>query len=74
MKIRIDLCRRDINEISIQVKSEIKHGIPLNWPNNADIGEFNANIMLAYRHLEDARMRLGKALQALDGGVSVYDK
>ena len=33
-----------------------------------------ANIMLAYRHMEDASMRLGKALQALDGGVSVYDK
>jgi hypothetical protein len=33
-----------------------------------------ANAMLAYRHLEDASMRLGKVLQALDGGVSVYDK
>jgi hypothetical protein len=33
-----------------------------------------ANIMLAYRHLEDASMRLGKTIQALDGGVSVYDK
>jgi len=33
-----------------------------------------ANATLAYRHLEDASMRLGKAIQALDGGVSVYDK
>ena len=33
-----------------------------------------ANIMLAYRHVEDARMRLGKVIQAMDGGVSVYDK
>lgn len=32
------------------------------------------NLTLAYRHLEDASMRLGKALQALDGGVSVYDR
>lgn len=32
-----------------------------------------ANVMLAYRHLEDASMRLGKVIQALDGGVSVYD-
>ena len=40
----------------------------------ADIGETKANIMLAYRHLEDARMRLGKVIQAQDGGVSVYDK
>ncbi len=39
-----------------------------------DNSEAIANIMLAYRHLEDASMRLGKAIQALDGGVSVYDK
>ena len=36
--------------------------------------EMKANLMLAYRHLEDARMRLGKVLQAMNGGVSVYDK
>jgi len=32
------------------------------------------NIILAYRHLEDARMRLGKAIQALDGGTSCYPR
>jgi hypothetical protein len=37
-------------------------------------GEAIANVMLAYRHLEDASMRLGKVIQALDNGVSVYDK
>ena len=36
--------------------------------------EAYANAELAYRHLEDASMRLGKAIQALDGGTSVYDK
>jgi len=40
----------------------------------ADYSEMKSNIMLAYRHLEDARMRLGKVIQAKDGGVSVYDK
>ena len=36
--------------------------------------EIKANIMLAYRHLKDARMRLGKALQAAsEDGVSIYD-
>lgn len=34
--------------------------------------EMDANLVLAYRHLEDARMRLGKAVQASDGGKSVY--
>ncbi|KKL79552.1 hypothetical protein LCGC14_2013740, partial [marine sediment metagenome] len=36
--------------------------------------EMKANVMLCYRHLEDARMRMGKAIQAYDGGVSVYPK
>lgn len=36
--------------------------------------EIISNVVLAYRHLEDASMRLGKAIQAIDGGVSVYDK
>jgi hypothetical protein len=36
--------------------------------------EVNANLMLAVRHLEDARMRLGKAIQwGAQGGVSCYD-
>jgi hypothetical protein len=39
-----------------------------------DRAEMIANLMLAYRHLEDASMRLGKAIQARDGGTSVYDK
>lgn len=36
--------------------------------------EMLANIMLAYRHLEDARMRIGKILQAAGDGVSILDK
>lgn len=37
-------------------------------------GEVMANIMLAYRHLEDARMRIWKVIQAFEGGVSNNDK
>ena len=36
-------------------------------------GEIHANIMLAYRHLEDARMRVGKVMQQLQGGTSKFD-
>lgn len=43
-------------------------------PEGGDSGEARANIMLAYRHLEDARMRVGKVMQQLQGGVSKYDK
>lgn len=43
-------------------------------PENVDAGEAIANVKLAYRHAEDARMRLGKVFQALSGGVSSYAK
>lgn len=46
----------------------------LNSGPGEDRGEARANIMLAYRHLEDARMRLGKSIQAMEGGVSCYDR
>lgn len=37
-------------------------------------GEAAAQAMLTVRHLEDARMRLGKVIQyGVNGGVSVYD-
>lgn len=39
-----------------------------------DYGEMNANLMLAFRCLEDARMRVGKVIQALEGGESIYDR
>lgn len=37
-------------------------------------GEMMANIMISYRHLEDARMRVGKVMQQLQGGVSIFDR
>ena len=37
-------------------------------------GEMKANIMLVVRHLEDARMRLGKVIQYAGDGVSIYDR
>lgn len=36
-------------------------------------GETMANAMLSYRALEDASMRLGKVIQARQGGKSIYD-
>lgn len=41
---------------------------------SVDMTELAANITLAFRHLEDSRMRLGKAIQSLEGGVSIFDK
>lgn len=36
--------------------------------------EVYANKMLVIRHIEDARMRIGKMLQYARDGVSIYDK
>lgn len=39
-----------------------------------DMNEAIATTVLAHRQLEMGRMWLGKSIQALDGGVSVYDR
>ena len=56
------------------LRREIKVIAEKLWQLPGEPGEATANARLAYRHLEDASMRLGKAIQALDGGTSVYDK
>lgn len=83
MKTLINNIRADISSVERQVtdlKGVIatfdlteREDVPAGCP-AADRGEMLANVTLAYRHLEDARMRLGKVIQAYDGGVSVYDK
>ena len=55
--------RTDIKKLAIRVK-ELK-SLPM--PPFKDNGETMANIMLSYRHIEDARMRLGKVLEVLNG-------
>jgi len=60
-------CRKQIEivKMTVQTLRDDRERVP---------GEIGANITLAYRHLEDARMRLGKAVQALDGGASCYPR
>lgn len=66
----------DVNTGRRQIKNSAAYIASLRrWANEQTLdGEVGANLQLAFRHLEDASMRLGKALQALDGGVSVYDR
>jgi hypothetical protein len=62
---------KGIGEQLLEVKTQVfNHDVAT----GEDRGELLANFMLAYRHLEDASMRLGKCIQAKDGGTSVYDK
>ena len=44
------------------------------YSQDADVEEMFANSVLAIRHNEDAAMRLGKVMQAKNGGVSVLAK
>lgn len=63
----------DIEEDTKEFKLDVAKGNMDLIDSVSDEGEILANIMIAYRHLEDARMRIGKAIQAYDGGTSVYN-
>lgn len=57
------------------IKGEIRSAIASEVNANPELEhEAKANITIAYRHLEDARMRLGKVIQAIEGGVSIWDE
>lgn len=68
--------RREIKRIAASVKG-LNDSVKKNEHEKTaveDRGEVIANLQLAYRALEDASMRVGKAIQAHNGGVSVYDR
>lgn len=66
--------RTDIGHIGHAVK-DLKTSGPVQGIEDVEHREEAIeNVKLAYRHLEDARMRLGKVLQAADGGVSILDR
>ena len=63
-----------LKALAAKVKEEVQSTKDRETTKVEDKGEIIANLMLTYRHLEDASMRVGKAIQARDGGASVYDK
>lgn len=77
------LVRGNIEKVKGMVKNGLLNHAALTGPNivldGANIPEtmqanMAANITLAFRALEDARMRLGKAMQANQGGISIFDR
>ena len=64
--------RARVEEVKMDVHVFAGHLKNREVDSKEDKGEQIANAMLAYRHLEDAKMRLGKVIQATEG-VSVYD-
>lgn len=67
-----DLETLDLKQHDVLCANTIREGM-LNL-SNQQAGEIIANIMLAHRHLEDARMRLGKVLQVYNSGESCYPR
>jgi hypothetical protein len=63
-----------VKNLRVKIASSPTSGDNSLYPPEADTGEMIANAMLAYRHLEDAAMRLGKVIQAADGGKSCYPR
>ncbi len=66
--------RKEIKRIAETLNDERREAREYEARDGEDRGEVIANLTLAFRHLEDASMRMGKAIQARDGGVSVYDR
>ena len=74
-KDRVLKMRSTLEGLKSSVHGLKRHNVFENRLNpDEDHGEMKANIMLTFRHLEDARMRLGKVIQALEGGISIFDK
>jgi exonuclease VII small subunit len=70
MKEKCETFRAQCKEIENQVRA-LKTTVTVSEA--AFNPEVPANLTLAIRHLEDARMRLGKAIQYMGDGVSIYD-
>ena len=70
-----DELRADLKKIEDRTRLMMEHGVydgEQAFPGQH--GEMKAQTMLAVRHIEDARMRLGKVCQYADDGVSILDK
>ena len=63
MRKKIEIIKPEVRKIHGIVKKE---GFKFPGTLPRDGRDVFGNIELAYRHLEDARMRLGKCIQALD--------
>lgn len=75
LKEKCDRLRASLKEIENQIRAIKDHDeLKGEQAYTGQHGEMIAQSMLAVRHVEDARMRLGKVLQYAGDGVSIYDK
>ncbi len=67
--------RSTIKDIADKTKALMKHDVfNGEQTEQGQHSEMFANIMLSYRALEDAGMRLGKVIQHSETGLSCFDK
>lgn len=72
---RVQVYRKDIKSYEKAVRNLKSWVVENIAPETVgDYSEIMANLMLTIRCLEDARMRLGKAIQYSGDGESCYDK
>ena len=69
---KMDGLRIALKTIGAEIDSLKKEFKPVTSEQN--VGEIMANLTLAYRHVEDASMRIGKVKQHINNGESIYDK
>lgn len=71
-----------MDDIRVKIKGIAKYlldvkeqkGNQMDKDERENYNEIMSNLTLAYRHLEDASMRIGKVKQHRNGGESIYDK
>lgn len=66
--------REELQKIVDDINTGLELTKGVKFEEESDVGEVFANLKLALRHVEDAKMRLGKVYQAIDGGKSIYNK
>lgn len=65
-----DMFRTQIKDLCVGVSTFKNNVGTMSEAPGQNKGEIMANLTLAFRHLEDAAMRVGKAIQASEGGKS----
>lgn len=73
LKPECDALRADLLAIEKRVRV-LRQALHDKLPGETPSPEVYANQMLAVRHVEDARMRIGKMLQHARDGVSILDR
>lgn len=71
IRIRIKLLEKNVRDLKDKIAKE-RRGQEDAFPGQS--AEVLGQVTIAFRHLEDARMRIGKVIQYSGDGVSVFDK